>query len=77
MSDKNKNTVNKLSGLSTGCSTYLIVLNTHFFSRQLDGLPGYCLEMIHATTETLYRVAHNHCLFFKYLEEALSCAKVL
>lgn len=75
MSDKNKNTVNKLSGLSTGCSTYLRVLYTYFFSRQLNGLPGYCLEMIHATKETSYHVAHNHCLFFKYLEEASSCGK--
>jgi len=75
MSDKNKNTVRKLSGLSTGCSAYLLVLYTHFFSRHLDSLPGYCLEMIHVTTETLYHVAHNDCLFFKYLEEALSCGK--
>lgn len=53
MSDKNKNTVNKLSELSAGCSTCLVILHAHLFSRELERSPGYCLEMIHDTTKTL------------------------
>lgn len=53
MSDKNKNTVNKLSGLLTGCSTCLVILHTHLFSGERERSPGYCLEMIHNTTKTL------------------------
>lgn len=58
MSDKNKNTVSKLSGLSAGCSTYLVILLVPLFSRELERSPGYCLETIHGTTEMLQRVLH-------------------
>lgn len=58
MSNKHKNTVNKLSGLLTGCSMYLIALYMHFFSRELDRSPGYCLEMIRAKPDALYTVLH-------------------
>lgn len=53
MSDKNKNTVNKLSGLSTGWSMCLVILHARLFSRELERSPGYCLEIINDATEML------------------------